>query len=268
MKRPSKKEIKESFSDLKNYIYVIPVVVPMLILTSILFDVDILEFPYDNVRYAYSAIFQGFAAILAIMITAILITLQNIHAQRFSIEERIYKILGNRYPDYLPKSINKTEKDVRSKKFEEDFLMFLENEELKPITGENPLLPLGQRISSESQVRIIINELRRKFDFLGEQHWYEKRLGRIFKISLGFIIVVIIYSLTALILSPSNPSEMQSIVNGTLTQVKSDDILQSPFFIINPIFALIICTFLVFLALMIVMQFMVSILNVWKLKAE
>ncbi len=257
MKRPSKKEIKESFSDLKNYIYVIPVLVPMFILNSILFDVDILEFPYDNVRYAYSAIFQGFAAILAIMITAILITLQNIHTQRFSIEERIYKILGDRYPEYVPKTLKQTEKYVRSKKFADDLWMFLANKAHNQSDTSSPLdnkIPDYDERGNSSPPYVVMritDELRRKFDFLGEQRKHEIKLRRIFKVSLGVIVVVIIYSLTALILVPSNPSETQS-----------------PLFIINPIHILIICAFLVFLALMIVMQFMVSILNVWKLKSE
>ena len=168
MKLYSKERFKKEISDLKNLVYIFPFVVSISILYPILLDIDLLEFPYDNARYAYSAIFQGFAAILAIMITAILITLQNIHAQRFAIEERIYKILGERHPEYIPKLIKQTEKDVRSKKFEEDFLMFLENERLKlQSDGSGPLF-FDERLSPESVSRNITNELRRKFDFLGE----------------------------------------------------------------------------------------------------
>ncbi len=268
MKLFSKEKLKESLSDIKNYIYIFPVVFPILILYPILSNFDLAEFPYDNVRYAYSAIFQGFAALLAIMITAILITFQNVHHQRFSIEERIYKILGNRYPEYIPKSIEETEKDVRSKEFEEDFLIYLKNKEISITSKFSPPF-FEESLSPESLVRIITSELRRKFDFLEQQRWQENRLRRIFIISLGVSIVVIIYSLSALILVPANPTETVSIVNGTMTlQGNLDEILQSPLFKINPIYALIIAMFLTLLALMVVMQLMMSILNIWKLKAD
>ncbi len=100
------------------------------------------------------------------------------------------------------------------------------------------------------------------------QKLHESRLLRIFPISLGVIIVIIIYSLSALIIVPPNPSEIQNIVNGTLVQATSDDILSGLFFKINPIYVLIFAVILVLFALMIIMQFMISILNIWKLKAE
>ncbi len=121
MKLYSKQRLKKEISGLKILFYVLPVVVTISILYPILLHIDLLEFPYDNARYAYSAIFQGFAAILAIMITAILITLQNIHTQRFAIEERIYQILESRYPTYIPSTLTQINRDLDNTIFEERF---------------------------------------------------------------------------------------------------------------------------------------------------
>ncbi len=257
MKLYSKEILKKEISGLKILLYILPVTITISILYPVLIDINLLEFPYDNARYAYSAIFQGFAAILAIMITAILITLQNIHSQRFSIEERIHQILGSRYPTYIPDTFTQINRDLDNPSFEENFKKYA----IGNLTEFTP-----------SQCGLFVHrtiaELKRNFGFLAIQKWHESRLRRIFPISLGVIIVVIIYSLSALIIVPPNPSEIQSIINGTLVQATSDNILQNVFFKLNPIYILIFAVILVLFALMIIMQFMMSILNIWKLKAE
>lgn len=239
MKRPSKKELKEFMPDFKIQVYALPTTIAVFVIVFALMDLNVSEFPYDNARYAYSAIFQGFAAILAIMITAILITFQNIHAQKFGIEERIYKILGNRYPTYIPSTLNQIKHDVDESIFKEKFLDHATN--FTELTTPQQFLLVTR----------IIEEIKRKFDFLENQERHETYLRRVFIISLGLIVVIIIYSLTALVLVPTDGKSFEnSIIN------------------INPIHALMILVFLVFMALMMIAQFMVSILNLWKLKSD
>ena len=77
-----------------NQLVGLPFAISGMIIVFALQQINLNDFPYDNARYAYSAIFQGYAAILALVLTAILVTFQNIHNQIYNIEERIYKILG------------------------------------------------------------------------------------------------------------------------------------------------------------------------------
>lgn len=82
-----------------------------------LYDFDTLYFPVTNVQYAYSAIFQGFAAILALVLTITLLSLQTANSVNFNTIQIIYKIVGKRDPKIIPLSISK----IRQYVFRGDF---------------------------------------------------------------------------------------------------------------------------------------------------
>ncbi len=232
------KNWKAFWSGFKMQVYAVPMAAAAIVLVTFLLNINPEDFPYDNARYAYSAVFQGFAAIMAIMITAILITLQNIHSQKFGIEERIYKILGERYPTYIPDTIDQIELDIETPVFEEQFRRYV-NENREEFTFAQAGLLIHR----------VREELRRKFIFLNEQTIHTKKLRRIFKISLAWNIIILVYSLTALLIAV--PSDSAPFTTG-----------------INPIHAIFICAILVLIALEMFAIFFVEIVKIMHLSPE
>lgn len=231
-----------------NQLVTFPFFIATLVLVMFHF---ILETPFspDNARYAYSAIFQGFAAILAISLTIILITLQNIHNQSFSIEERIYKIVGERLPTYIPKSIRTLESFVRDGGFMSRLSMYLANPNLQSTTNEEGF-PFGSKIPNPGQVaESINNELIRKFNFLNQQKINEKRLKRLFKFSLGVNVIVLVYTMTSLVVA--------------IPDTGVTDII-----LFQPADALFIGLYLALIALGLTTQFFLLIVQIWKLESE
>ncbi len=105
--------------------------------------------PYDEqtARYTYSAIFQGFAAILAVSLTVVLIVLHYISNTIFNIEERIYEIIGKRVPKHIPISIESEETYVRHM-FYHDMLKTQQDTKITPSTCseiENEVLDLFRK---------------------------------------------------------------------------------------------------------------------------
>ena len=223
------KKLKRDLRDI-----IILAVISISFLFVVMTYIDTNQFPYDNIRYAYSAIFQGFSALLALTITSILITLQNIHSQKFSVEESIIKLLSVRFEEHVPGTINQIEKNIETEEFRNVFKSYLVN----------------RMEHSEKQsgyiVEKTIEEIQRKIYFLNAMTKKEIELQIIFKISLGMISIVLLYTLTALIIIPSNPELIE----------------------IDPIDILIIAVVLVLISLMILMKSMMDILYIWQFKPE
>jgi len=268
------------------YVFSIPLFVSAAILTTVLLIISQDDFPSDNARYAYSAIFQGFAAILALTVTAILITLQNMRQQRFLIEERIYKILGHRYSTYIPNTIQQIKREIKTKVFVQRFHVYVQS-------STSGLTPAQQDLL----VNRVINELKRKFKFLDDQEKHEPKLRRIFVISVGLIVLIMIYSLTALIIVvpedfPRANWVIQSIeqtwddsqknivtdVNGTIINGSDLELrISSPYIKmvntnnplgINPFHILYVGAMLVLVTLEVFAFFFIEIIKTWKLSPE
>jgi len=237
-------------------LYSIPIVISSLVLIGFLLFNAPETFPADNVRYTYSAIFQGFAAILALMVTAILITRQNMHSQKFSVEERIYKILGKRFDQYIPGTILEIKQEIESDAFQFDFQNHIEN--------TTDFTPAKQKLLFDR----IMGELRRKFNFLKQQQQHEKKLGKFFKISLGLIIVILIYSLTALLVAVPDNYTNPFFENDDQSNSESSSFDNFLAFLISPFTIVFICAILVLVSLEIFAFFIIEIGKIWNLKID
>ena len=234
MKKSIKEEFKSWFeafkTDVKDLIK-IPIPISISGILAIIILIEMNQFPYDNARYAYSAIFQGFAALLGIMITGVLITLQNIHTQKFNVEERIYNIMNSRFETHATGTIEEIGIQLKEERFKEAFLSHLK---------------VNYSYSqSHTIMGITISFIQRNIEFLNEQEKHEKKLKLMFKISLGIGVIVLLFSLSALIII-SPDSEL--------------------IFGIDQINILIITVFLVTFSLIIIIYLMMELLKVWKLK--
>ena len=191
------------------------------------------EFSLDNARYFYSAVFQGFAALLALVITAILITLQNINSQIYNTEERIYKILGRRFPTYIPGTIKEIKQDMDKLSFHPDFLTCVKE--------NSKLSPEKQR----SLVDRITDELNSMFNYIYYLKNYKFRLHNFFALSTLFSMVILFYSATALIF------------------VGSDDVLGVSHFDI-----LFGGLFLVMITIVFFVLYLLEIIQAWNIQPE
>ena len=169
--------------------FIPPSVVIALYLSS---GLNLDDIPLDNAKYFYSAVFQGFAALLALAITAVLITLQNMNSQRHNIEERIYKILGKRAPAYIPGTIKEIEQDM------EDCLL---NTEFRAYVKKNSEFPLEKQ---ELFVKRITNELKSMFAYLDYWENHKSDLHMFFGSTTLFNISVLFCSAIALIFADSH----------------------------------------------------------------
>jgi len=187
----------------------------VFIITFVLFSPNEEEFHDETALYTYSAIFQGFAAILAISITIALVSRQSLSNQIYNIEERIFKIIGTSVPEYRPISLMNLEFYVREK-FPEDF-----RKELK----KRP-----QETLSEDLVIGISDELRRMFLFIGKLSDNDKLVRETFTASLVLSVIVLIFSLTALVyVTPENNTiEYLSFAD---FQINTNTILYLVFFV-------------------------------------
>lgn len=223
-----------------------PFAISAMIIIFALQQIDPNDFPYDNVRYAYSAIFQGYAAILALVLTAILITFQNIHNQIYNVEERIYKILGIFSP-YIPDSIEDIEDYSNKKTLKEKILSYDPyQDQLNKLDGA-------------------LNEITFNFDFIDVLRRRSWVLTLYAKISIGLIVIVLLYSITALIIAvPTNPIQ---IIDETLP-VNGTSSSNNPIntFEINPIIALQILILFVIATLALLTSFFLGIVSFWKTK--
>ena len=146
------------------------------------------EFNVENARYLYSAMFQGFAALLAITLTAVLITLQTMSTQKNSTEEQIYRTLESNYPSYIiPATLETIAEDVNDSNFEECFRKSLDDDPLDRTEWQRDLL-----------VDRTTARLKRNFAFLLKQEKHSKSLHMLFKISVVANTVVLLASLLAL----------------------------------------------------------------------
>ena len=225
LKKQLKKHLKHT---------IISTVILLLIMFVILTHINTKQFPYDNIRYAYSAIFQGFSALLALTITSVLITLQNIHSQTFKVEEGIIRLLNFRFETHVPGTLDQIEKDIETKEFQIAFKSHLLNQVTDSNTQSNYIM------------RNTINEIQQKIYFLNAMMKKEKELELMFKISLCTISSVLLYSLVALIIIP--------------TKLESIEIVQ--------IGILIIALVLVSTSLMVLIKILIDILDIWKFKPE
>ena len=171
--------------------WIIPVMITIIVyLIWIGSNID--NFPSDNARYFYSAVFQGFAALLALIITAILITLQNMNSQRYNIEERIYKILGKRFRTYIPGTIVEIKQDMSNALFNEEFTEYVK---------KNIELPLEKQ---ELLVKRTTNELNGMFNYLDDLKKHKSDLRMFFALSALLSMLILFYSAIALILVDSD----------------------------------------------------------------
>ncbi len=182
---------KTNADESQRHIWICCFFIPLIIiiLTFVFFTSNPDKFLLDNARYFYSAVFQGFAALLALILTAVLITLQNMNSQRYNTEERIYKILGKRFPTYIPGTIKKIKQYIMDKpSFHRDFLACVkENSKISPE-------------KHKSHVKEITNELDSMFAYLDDWEKSKYDLHKFFALSTFFNIVVLFYSAIALIL--------------------------------------------------------------------
>lgn len=224
----------------------LPFAISGMIIMLSLQRIDPNDFPYDNARYAYSAIFQGYAAILALVLTAILVTFQNIHNQTYNIEERIYKILGIFSP-YIPDAIEDIEKHSNKKTLKDKIL------------SSNPYQEQLDKLDNA------ICEIERNFDFVDLLRRRSFVLIIYAKISIGLIVIVLLYSITALIIAvPANSTQIlveTLSVNGTSA---SNNVANT--FKINPIIAIQILILFVIASLALLTGFFLGIISFWKTK--
>ena len=146
------------------------------------------NFPLDNARYFYSAVFQGFVALLALTITIVLITFQNMNLQRYNTEERIYKILGRRFPTYIPGTIKEIKQDMEDCSLHHEFVEYIK---------ENTKLSLEKH---ELHVKRITDELKSAFDYLDYWKKHKSNLDEFFVLSTSLSILVLFYNAIALLL--------------------------------------------------------------------
>ena len=177
------KKINAYKSRRRFLICLISIVLIITILAFALFTSNSNKFPLDNARYFYSAVFQGFAALLALILTAVLITLQNINSQIYNTEERIYKILGNRFPTYTPGTI----KEI--KQYMEKLSLF-HLEFIECVKKNSKLSPEKH----ESHVKQITAELNSMFAYLDYWEEHKSNLHHFFRLSTLSSMVVLFYS--------------------------------------------------------------------------
>lgn len=152
------------------------------------------EFSANNARYIYSAIFQGFAAILAITITAVMVTLQGLGNHIQNLENRIFRIIGKSLKEIHPIKLTdyKLYIDIQFKKDLEDNLLKNDDDDALKKIGINGL----------------VSELQGYVDYVKEVTGHEKILKGHFFPALIIIIIIMVYSLTSLmIFVPDNQLE-------------------------------------------------------------
>ena len=212
--------------------YFIPVICTTVPLYVALTALPSNEFPLDNARYFYSAVFQGFAALLALTLTAILVIFQNMNSQRSNIEGRIYKILDKRFPTYFFDSIEGIKQDMQNKSF---------NTEFTACVKENT------KFSPEDQVLLvkrITGELNNMFNYLDSWKEHKSGLYMLFVLSALLSMSVLFSSAIALIF------------------VDSDNV-----FGVNPFCILFVVSSLVLIALIIFAVYFFKIIKTWKIHA-
>jgi len=152
------------------------------------------DFHEETALYAYSAIFQGFAAILAISVTVALVSLQSLAHQIRFIDEEMHEVLEKTVPQYRPLKFMNVEYYIKHE-FVKDF--------------RNELRDKPQKTSSQNLVRGINGQLRRMVLF-------RKRLGinsalvkETFFSSIILSLVVLLFSLSALTFNtPENENKI------------------------------------------------------------
>ena len=224
----------------------LPFTISTMIILLSLQQIDPNDFPYDNARYAYSAIFQGYAAILALVLTAILVTFQNIHNQIYNVEERIYKILGIFSP-YIPDSIEIIEDYSNREKLKDKILSFEPYEDqLDKLDGA-------------------LTEIKHNFHFIDLLRRKSVLLTIYAKISIGLIVIVLLYSITALIIAvPTDP--IQTTIENLSVNATSSSLNSTNKFEINPVIALQILILFVIMSLGVLTSFFLGIVSFWKTK--
>jgi len=157
-------------------------------ITLIIFFVDdITDYDVDSARYTHSAIFQGFAALVGISVTASLITLHFTFNSITGMEERIYKIIGKRAPDnHIPMPLEMEVHYITSGLFFSDLL--------KSSFKEN--LDHRQR---RGAARVLSREVYDLFAKIKQYKQNSIALKQSFKISLPILIFIILLSLIALV---------------------------------------------------------------------
>ena len=170
------------------------VLLTILLLYLVLIASDPHEFLLDNARYFYSAVFQGFAALLALILTAILITLQNMNSQRYNVEERVYKILENHFPTYVPDTIEGIKRNMQNDLFNTTFTACVKEKSKLP--------PKSQVLL----VKRITNELNGMFNYFDDWKKHKSKLHGFFVASVLSSMFVLLYSVILLISVNSDTS--------------------------------------------------------------
>ena len=170
-------------------------------ITLITFFVDdTAGYDVNSARYTHSAIFQGFAALLGISVTASLITLHFTSNSITSMEERIYKIIGKRAPDnHIPMPLEMEVHYITSGLFLSDLLKssFEKDSHLRQHSGA---------------ARVLDREVKDLFTKIEQYKQYSIELKRSFKISLPILIFILASSLISLVFFTPNQEDSELMV--------------------------------------------------------
>jgi len=179
-------KIKNSFRDV-NFSKIFHVLIPVtfvLFMTYTIFYSNDEKFSLVTSQYTYSAVFQGFAAILAITITVALVSLQSIGTQINTFEERVFRMIKESVPTYRITSMKDADVYIKTK-FENEFRKELEK--------------TPQERSISNIVIEITDEIKRLFKFIGIVETNEESIRRYFIYALLVSIIVLVLNLFALV---------------------------------------------------------------------
>ena len=209
--------------------YCVFLVLMNIVVISIVF-LGINEFSLDNARYFYSAVFQGYAALLALVITAILVTLQNMNSQRYNIEEKVYKILKKHFSTYIFSTI-------------EDLKQHMDSDEwVEKMTAD---MKVNIKILLEDREKLISRTnklLHNRICYHDQLKKHKSELNTLFRISLIMCILILFYSATALVF------------------VNSDGILD-----VSSFHILFVCLLLVINTIVVFSWYLFKIIKTWEI---